>query len=135
MLKKTLWGLLALVLLLAAAVAVNTLRKGPRQVAVEPLAPVAIDEAAVAQRLAQAVRLQTISAREDARLNADQFQALHALLEKQFPRVHARLKREVVGELSLLYTWPGSDPQARPIALLAHQDVVPVAPGTEGDWA
>ncbi len=28
----------------------------------------------------------------------------------------------------------GSDPKAQPIALLAHQDVVPVAPGTEKDW-
>ena len=28
----------------------------------------------------------------------------------------------------------GSDPRAQPIALLAHQDVVPVAPGTEKDW-
>ena len=35
---------------------------------------------------------------------------------------------------SLLYTWEGSDPKAAPIALLAHQDVVPVAPGTEKDW-
>ena len=26
------------------------------------------------------------------------------------------------------------DPKAPPIALLAHQDVVPVAPGTEKDW-
>jgi carboxypeptidase PM20D1 len=26
------------------------------------------------------------------------------------------------------------DPKAPPIALLAHQDVVPIAPGTEGDW-
>ena len=39
-----------------------------------------------------------------------------------------------IGGHSLLYTWEGSDPKAAPIALLAHQDVVPVAPGTEKDW-
>jgi carboxypeptidase PM20D1 len=44
------------------------------------------------------------------------------------------LKREFVNELSLLYTWPGSDPAAKPIMLMAHQDVVPIAPGTERDW-
>ncbi len=134
MVKKTLWGLLVLLVLLAVAVAVNTLRKGTRQLQVEPLAPVAIDGAAVAERLAEAVRLQTISSRDDAQLNADQFQALHALLQKRFPRVHAHLQREVVGGLSLLYTWQGADPKAPPILLMAHQDVVPVAPGTEGDW-
>jgi carboxypeptidase PM20D1 len=34
----------------------------------------------------------------------------------------------------LLYRWEGSDPAAKPIALLAHQDVVPIAPKTEADW-
>lgn len=134
MLKKTLWGLLALFVLLVAAVGINTVRKGSRQLQVEPLAPVAVDGPAVAARLAEAVRLQTISSRDDAQLSADQFKALHALLQERFPRVHAALQREVVGDLSLLYTWKGADPQARPILLMAHQDVVPVAPGTEGDW-
>ena len=44
------------------------------------------------------------------------------------------MTREVIGSYGLLYTWPGSDPKAAPIALMAHQDVVPIAPGTEGDW-
>ena len=80
------------------------------------------------------MRLKTISSREDGALNADQFKAFHALLQTKFPRTHAALKREVVNELSLLYTWEGADPKAKPIMLLAHQDVVPIAPGTEGDW-
>jgi len=134
MIRKILWGALAIVVLLALAVAINTLRKGSRQQPVAPLAPIAVDEGAVAERLAQAVRMKTVSSQSDAQLNTDQFQALHALLEKQFPRVHAQLKRETVDGLSLLYTWPGSDPKARAILLMAHQDVVPIAPGTEGDW-
>jgi carboxypeptidase PM20D1 len=39
---------------------------------------------------------------------------LHALLQARYPLVHAKLKREVVGDHSLLFTWPGSDAQARP---------------------
>ena len=134
MLKKSLWALLTLLVVLAAVVAINTARKGSRQLQVAPLAPVAVDATAVAARLAEAVRLQTLSSRDDAQLSADQFKALHALLQARFPRVHAALQREVVGDLSLLYTWKGADPQARPMMLMAHQDVVPVAPGTEGDW-
>ncbi len=134
MIRRLFLGLAVLFVLLALAVGINTARKGSRQLEVQPLAPVAVDAKAVAERLAQAVRLRTISSREDARLNADQFKALHMLLQTQFPKAHATLQREVVGELSLLYTWKGSDPQAKPILLLAHQDVVPVAPGTEGDW-
>ena len=134
MLKKILLGVLALVLLLAAALAVNTLRKGSRQLNVPALAPLKLDEQGAATRLAEAVRLRTISSREDAQLSVDQFRQFHALLASRFPKLHATLKREVVADLSLLYTWTGSNPKAKPILLMAHQDVVPVAPGTERDW-
>ena len=59
---------------------------------------------------------------------------MQAHIQKSFPAFHAAAKREVIAGYSLLYTWEGSDPKAQPIALLAHQDVVPVAPGTEKDW-
>jgi len=133
MIRKILYSVLGLVLLIAVAVGVNTLRKGSRQIAVAPLAAIEVDEAA-ATRLSEAVRLNTTSSREDASLNAEQFRALHKLLETRFPKIRASLKRETVDELSLLYTWEGADPKAKPILLMAHQDVVPVAPGTEGDW-
>ena len=134
MIKRALIGLLALVALLVAAVAVNTWRQGSRQVDVPPLAPIAVDEQAASESLAAAVRAKTVSSATDAALNADQFEVLHAHLQTRYPRLHAALKREVVAGLSLLYTWPGSDPAAKPILLMAHQDVVPVALGTEKDW-
>jgi carboxypeptidase PM20D1 len=133
-LKRVLLFVLAAVLLLAAAVAVNTLRQGSRQLDVPPAAPLAIDQKAVADKLAGAIRFQTVASHDDASLNAPEFQKLHAHLQQRFPLVHARLKREVVGDLTLLYAWPGSDANARPVAFLAHQDVVPIAPGTESKW-
>jgi len=132
--KRVLIGLLVLVALLVAALAVNTLRQGSRQVDVPPLAPIAVDERAAGESLAVAVRAKTVSSPTDAALNADQFEALHAHLQARYPAFHATLKRELVAGLSLLYTWPGSDPAAKPILLMAHQDVVAVAPGTEKDW-
>jgi carboxypeptidase PM20D1 len=134
MVKRILLALAALLLLLVAAVAVNTLRQGSRQLDVAPAPPLAVDEKAVADKLAAAIRLQTVSSLDDASLNAGEFRKLHALLQERFPRVHATLQREVVNDLSLLYTWKGTDPNARPVAFMAHQDVVPVAPGTEGKW-
>ena len=134
MLKRIVQLIVLALLALVAVVAANTWLKGSRQLQVAPLAPVAIDESAAAERLAQAVRLKTISSATDAELSRDQFLALHALLQKQFPQVHATLQREVVNGLSLLYTWEGRDPKAKAILLAAHQDVVPIAPGTEGDW-
>ena len=134
MIKKSLLLIVGALLVLIAALAINTLRKTSRQLQVPALAPLAIDKPAAADRLAQAVRIGTVSSRDDAQLNADKFRQMHALLQAKFPLIHAKLKREEVGGLSLLYTWQGSDAQAQPIMLMAHQDVVPVAPGTEGDW-
>ena len=135
MIKRLLLGLLALLLVLVLAVVVNTWRQGSRQIEVAALAPIALDKDAAAQHLSEAIRARTVSSREDAALNADQFAQLHAMLQSRYPKAHAVLKREVVGELSLLYTWPGTDPKAQAIMLMAHQDVVPIAPGTEKDWS
>lgn len=134
MLKKIAMGLVVLVGALIVVIAANTLRHGSRQIEAAPVAPLALDENAAAQRLAGAVRLRTISFDGGDGASAGEFRKLHALLEQSFPRAHAALKREFVGELSLLYTWPGSDAAAKPIMLMAHQDVVPIAPGTEKDW-
>ena len=135
MIRKLAFGLFASAMVLAGVLAFNTWRQGSRQIDVPALAVLKIDEAGAAARLAESVRLRTVSSREDAGLNAGQFAELHRLLLEGFPKTHATLKREVVGDLSLLYTWQGSKPEAAPILLLAHQDVVPIAPGTETDWA
>ncbi|MEO8250228.1 MAG: M20 family peptidase [Burkholderiales bacterium] len=134
MIKRIFLLLFVLVLLLAAAVAVNTLRQESRQIAVAAAPPTQIDETGVAGRLAGAVRFKTVSSQGDPEQNGEEFRKLHMYLEQRFPKVHRTLERELVGNLSLLYKWPGSDPNALPILLMAHQDVVPIAPGTEGGW-
>lgn len=125
---------IAIVVVLAAAVLVNTFRQGSKQIAVAPAPKLAVDEQAAATRLAEAIRFQTISSFAHPDQAADALRGMQAHLAASFPAFHGAAKREIVGDYSLLYTWEGSDPAARPIALLAHQDVVPVAPGTEKDW-
>ena len=134
MIKRVLLALLLVLVALAAAVAVNTLRAPSRQVAVAPAPKLAIDVQAAAQRLAGAIPLRTVSSLDDIKGNDAEFDKLHAYLAKQFPKVHATLKKEVVGQKALLYTWAGTNPAAKPIALMAHQDMVPIAPGTEKAW-
>lgn len=108
-----------------------------------------VDAAAAAERLARAVRIASVSPGERQRASEASepeaaaaylpervaaMQALHRQLATDFPRVHEALRHETISELSLLYHWPGTDPSAEPILLTAHLDVVPVEPGTEGDW-
>ncbi len=134
MTRRLLLGLLAALLLLGAGLVANTLRQGSRQVVVAPLAPLAVDQPPLVQTMAAAVRAKTVSGLLDPAGVAAEFDALHAHLRSAFPLVHSRLQREVVGGHSLLFTWAGSDAQAAGVLLMAHQDVVPVAPGTETLW-
>lgn len=133
MIKRLLLGLLALVALLAVVLVGNTLRRGSRQVPAQPLPPLAVDKAAVAESMAIAVRAKTVSGLLDPAGVAAEFDALHAHLLARYPLVHEKLQLERVGH-SLLFTWKGSDAALQPVALMAHQDVVPIAPGTEPLW-
>jgi len=132
--RKLLALLGVVVLALALAVGAKTLLMPSKQLAVAAASPVRVDAAAVAARLGAAVRFKTIASVDDVDANAAEFTGLHALLQTSFPKAHAVLQREVVGKYSLVYTWPGTDAKAPAIGLMAHQDVVPIAPGTEGDW-
>ena len=124
-----------IVVALAVAVGAKTLATASRQLAVAAVPAAAVDAAAASARLGVAIRFRTIASDDpQADPNAAAFEALHAHLQASFPKLHAALKREAIGRHGLLYTWPGSDAQAAPIAFLAHQDVVPIAPNTEGDW-
>jgi carboxypeptidase PM20D1 len=89
---------------------------------------------AAAERLAEAIRFQTITWGDAERLDREEFLAFHAFLERSYPRAHASLQREIVSEYSLLYTWPGEDPSRKPVLLTDHFDVVPVAEETLHQW-
>ena len=134
MIKRLLLGIAGLLLALAVALAINTLRQGSKQIDVAPAEAVAIDADGAALRLAAALRFKTISSFEAPDQNAAEFTQLHAYLVKTYPNAHATLKREIVGNYSLLFTWEGTDPKASPVMLMAHQDVVAISPGTENVW-
>jgi len=134
LIRNILLFVIATIVIIPGILAFNTFTHGSRQlqVAAAPRAPV--DAQAASQRLGEAIRFRTISSHEKPDQHAEALRGMQAHIEKSFPAFHAAAKREVVAKYSLLYAWEGSDPKAQPIALLAHQDVVPVAPGTEKDW-
>ncbi|MBX9642721.1 MAG: M20/M25/M40 family metallo-hydrolase [Novosphingobium sp.] len=93
----------------------------------------AVDVQQAAQHLSQAVQIKTISNQDPAQNQLAEWDKLHSWLASTYPKAHAAMQKELLGK-TLVYTWPGSDPAAQPIIVMAHQDVVPVTPGTEKDW-
>ncbi|UOY00357.1 M20/M25/M40 family metallo-hydrolase [Blastococcus sp. PRF04-17] len=90
-----------------------------------------LDAVAAAERLAELVRIPTISTREPRDRDAAAFEAFRQRLTELYPRTHAALEREVLGHGALLYRWrSGTD--RPPMVLMAHYDVVPVA---GQDWS
>ena len=80
-------------------------------------------------RLSRAIQCRTVSDCEDPA----PFDALHDLMREGYPAVMAAGHFQLVGR-SVLITIQGLQRQLPPALFMAHQDVVPVVKGTEGDW-
>lgn len=94
----------------------------------------AFPDTLLAEDLSRALQFPTISDADDPRAGWETFEAFRAFLAERFPLMHARLDPVDLGDGQILFTWTGSNPDLQPIVLLAHQDVVPIEPGTEDQW-
>lgn len=131
--KKVLYTIGMLLLILILVLIVRTFRFQSKQVLVKMAPQISVDSGAV-QRLSGALQIPTISHQDPSQNKLGDFAAFRTFLEQSFPLVHQKLTREVVGELGLLYVWKGKDDAQKPILLMSHFDVVPVEAGTEKDW-
>jgi carboxypeptidase PM20D1 len=100
----------------------------------EQLAPEKVDVERYIKNLSKAIQIPTICNVDESLVDWSKFDEFHAFLKETYPLVHEKLDLEIVSTRSLLYHWKSAHPEKEPIALLAHQDVVPVTPGTEADW-
>lgn len=120
---------------LAGVLLYNTFTLQSKQIQVEALPQVKVDNQTVAQHLSQAVQFQTVSTSQTAETKAEEFQKFRQFLEAAFPKIQTTLTKEIVSDHSLLYTWRGTDINLKPIILMAHQDVVPVDEATLNQWS
>lgn len=94
-------------------------------------APAPWDARDAAGILSEVVAIPTVSGpgRDDAT-----FEAMGAWLDGRFEALWAATERVPMAG-GRLHIWHGTDQSLDPVLFLAHQDVVPVEPGTEGDWS
>lgn len=100
----------------------------------EEFPPEQVNGQRACDRLSQAIQIKTISCEDESQTDWSAFDRFHAFLEQSYPLIHKNLKLDHISTASLLFYWEGTDPDLDPIAFLAHQDVVPISEGTEGDW-
>ncbi|MBR0536595.1 MAG: M20/M25/M40 family metallo-hydrolase, partial [Clostridia bacterium] len=100
----------------------------------EPLPPENVDLARFRENLSAAIRIRTVADKNPEKMNWAVFEEFHAFLRERYPLVHEKLELTVINRGSLLFRWQGTRPDLDPIALLSHQDVVPISEGTWDDW-
>ncbi len=100
----------------------------------EQLDPEKVDVDRFINNLSRAIQIPTICNVDESVVDWSKFDEFHAFLKEAYPLIHENLELEIISTRSLLYHWKSDNPEKEPIALLSHQDVVPVTPGTEDDW-
>lgn len=126
-----------LLCLLAIFIVVTLIRaaffKPKKQNSVE-IEKVDVDANKVAEHLSKAIQFKTISHSDSSDTDWEEFRKFRDFLDETYPNVAKNTEKELVSGASVIYRWKGKNPDLEPIALLSHQDVVPVADGTEKDW-
>jgi carboxypeptidase PM20D1 len=83
--------------------------------------------------LSESIKFKTVSYTNQDNIDLLEFEKLHTFLEKAYPLIHKKLKREKINQ-SLLYKWEGKNRELKPIILMAHMDVVPIEKETQSSW-
>lgn len=126
-----------ILILLALFIAVTLVRAAffkPVKIEAAKITDAKPDKIKIAEHLSDAIKCKTVSMPRDEGVDWEEFEKLHRLLDETYPLIRQNTEKETIGKASLVYRWKGKNPKLDPIALLAHQDVVPVAEGTEKDW-
>ncbi len=133
--RRVLAVLVVLVLCIVGIMIGRTLAVPSARLPVPEPAPLTLDGNAIAGRLAEALRIPTLSLVPGrAGASEESFRAFRAWLAETYPAFHAATTLETVGTHTLIFKWEGSGSDQAPVAFLAHQDVVPVEPDTLADW-
>lgn len=130
--KRTIIG--AAIAAAATANAVHAALYTPKKKTSEPLPKEEVNVQRYRENLSNAIKFKTISYRDTEKVDWAEFEKFHKYLDEAYPLIAKNLEKEVIPPANLLYRWKGTRSELKPIALLAHQDVVPVSAGTEEDW-
>ncbi|MEL6535986.1 MAG: M20 family peptidase [Bacteroidota bacterium] len=129
--KKILLGILVLLLAFIAVLFGRAFLASSQQseYALIDLPP--LDQQSI-ENFQEAIQIPTLSHGYTIPTDTASFYQFHDTLASNYPLVDSFLTRETIADLSLLYTWEGTHAAAKPIVLIGHMDVVPIA--TPEQW-
>ncbi len=124
--KKFGIGVLIALLLFVAYLLIKTFTFTSNQIEVQTVKGINIEDDAIG-RFQEALRIKTISFENDENFDPKPFEDFNQFLKVNYPLVDSLLNHQNFSRFSHLYKWEGSDKSLKPIILIGHIDVVPIA--------
>ncbi|MCL2806914.1 MAG: M20/M25/M40 family metallo-hydrolase [Coriobacteriia bacterium] len=123
--------IVGLVVVFVVILIINATRLKPSKVT-DPLPPAEVfgDKKAV-KRFRAMLRCKTVWPGDDPKADYSAFDEFLPTLKKLYPRVFDTLELTQINKYGIMLRWPGADPGAAPVVLMAHYDVVHAKPN---DW-
>ena len=104
-----------------------------KQISKEKIPTIEIDQATI-ERFSNALKIKTISPENPKDFDSLSFNKFNHYLETTYPLTDSLLVKKQFSNYSHLYQWEGTDPNFKPVVLMAHLDVVPVIEENLTDW-
>ena len=124
--KKLLLFLLLLLLIVIGIVLFNTFNFKPSINNIKKVAQSEVSSDAVSH-MVEAISIRTVSFEDEADFDSIQFQKFNDFLSTTYPLLHQRSEHRVFSGFSHLFKLPGSEESLKPIIIMGHHDVVPIA--------
>ncbi len=119
-------------LIFAGILTINTISFSSRQLFIEAVEKIPIDEEGIA-RFAQAIQIPTVS--QPSSIDTVAFKKLADFIRKNYPLVDSLLEKESISKYSFVFKWQGKNTKLKPLLLMAHMDVVPVEKNSLDEWS
>ncbi len=124
------WIILLLIVVWLVVILVRAALFRPHPEAEIQAQPITLQEEKIVKDMADMIRCKTVSYRDEALMDWEEFRKFETLLRERFPLVHKACTFEKIGKTGLLYCLKGEN-STEPSVFMAHYDVVPV---TEAGW-
>lgn len=139
--KRTKRFVISAISLLILILSWNYWRLPSRQIRLTAIGKLTLDSDPMLQRLQGAIQIPTITSPMSRITDDSELFRFREYIQSSFPNLHAdpfivRTGKDFGDERipSMLFEWPGQDPDLDPILLMSHFDVVPIDTSSLSDW-
>lgn len=123
--------ILGLFLIFVVVVLVRAIRFSPEDVESTVPEKIELDRDKIVADMVDMIRIKTVSNRDEALVDRQEFARFESLLKERFPNIHKKCQFEKIGKTGLLYYLQGKSSEKSSVCM-AHYDVVPIE---EDGWS